>query len=140
MWNQFRTDAYEGMLAETIAMTGHKGDLINAYLTRPLGPGPYPGIVLVHHLPGWDELFREIARRFTQHGYVVICPNLFQRFGHGTPEEVAAVARSKGGAPDDSVVADCDAARRYLVSLPYSNGKVGIIGTCSGGGHCFLVA
>ena len=39
MWNQFRTDAYEGMLAETVTMKGHNGDLINAYFTRPLGAG-----------------------------------------------------------------------------------------------------
>ena len=140
MWNQFRTDAYEGMLAETISIKGHNGDLINAYFTRPLGPGPFPGIVLVHHLPGWDELYREMARRFTQHGYVVLCPNLFYRFGHGRPDEVAGKARGQGGVPDDSVIADCDAALRYLRSLPYSNGKAGVIGTCSGGRHAFLVA
>ncbi|MBI4307258.1 MAG: dienelactone hydrolase family protein [Chloroflexi bacterium] len=140
MWNEFRTDAYEGMLAETIAMKGHNGDLINAYFTRPLGPGPFPGIVLVHHLPGWDELYREMARRFTQHGYVVICPNMYYRFGHGTPQDIAAKARAGGGVSDDSVVGDCEAAMHYLRSLPYSNGKVGTIGTCSGGRHAFLVA
>jgi hypothetical protein len=34
MWNQFRTDEYEGMLAETVTMAGHNGDLIHAYLSR----------------------------------------------------------------------------------------------------------
>ncbi len=140
MWNQFSTDAYEGLLAETVTLHGNKGDLINAYFTRPLGPGPFPGIVLVHHLPGWDEFYREMARRFTQHGYVAICPNLYYRFGHGTPEEVAAKARGTGGVPDDSVVGDCAAAMKYLRSLPYSNGKVGLIGGCSGGRHAYLVA
>ena len=140
MWNQFRTDSYEAMLAETTTITGYNGELINAYLTRPLGMGPYPGIVLVHHLPGWDEFYRETARRFSQHGYVVICPNLYDRFGHGTPEEVAATARGAGGVADDSVVADCDAGRKYLRALTYSNGKVGIIGTCSGGRQAYLVA
>lgn len=140
MWNQFRTDAYEDMLAETVTIAGHKGELINAYFVRPLGRGPFPGIVLIHHLPGWDEIYREIGRRFAQHGYVVICPNLYHRFGHGTPEEVAAMARGKGGVPDDVVVGDCEAAMRYLKSLPNSNGKVGIIGTCSGGRHAILVA
>ncbi|MBI3979085.1 MAG: dienelactone hydrolase family protein [Chloroflexi bacterium] len=140
MWNQFRTDAYEAMLAETVMMKGHRDDLVHAYFTRPQGPGPFPGIVLVHHLPGWDEFYRETARRFTQHGYVVICPNLYERFGHGTPEEVAARARGAGGVPDESVVGDCEAATRHLRSLPYSNGRVGIIGTCSGGRHTYLVA
>ncbi|MBV8301844.1 MAG: dienelactone hydrolase family protein, partial [Candidatus Dormibacteraeota bacterium] len=30
---------YESMLAETVALTGHGGDTINAYLARPLGAG-----------------------------------------------------------------------------------------------------
>lgn len=140
MWNQFRTDAYEGMLAETVIVKGHNGDLINAYLTRPLGPGPFGGVVLVPHLPGWDEFYRETARRLSHHGYVAICPNIFYRFAHGTPPEVAARAREQGGVPDDSVVGDCEAAMNHLKSLPYSNGKVGIIGTCSGGRHAFLTA
>ena len=140
MWNQFRTDQYEGMLAETVTFAGHNGDLINAYFARPLGPGPFPGIVLVHHMPGWDELYREIACRFTRHGYAVLCPNLYYRLGHGTPEEVAVKVREQHGVADDTVVGDCGAAMRYLKALPNSNGKVGIIGGCSGGRHAFLVA
>lgn len=140
MWNQFRTDAYEGMLAETITLKGHNGDQINAYFGRPLGPGPYPGIVLVHHMPGWDEFYREFARRFAQHGYSVVCPNLYFRAGHGTPDDVAAQARSQGAFSDDSVVGDCEASMVYLRALPTSNGKVGIIGTCSGGRYSYLTA
>ena len=140
MWNQLRTDVNEGMTAELITIKGHNGDDIHAYFTRPSGAGPYPGIVLVHHLPGWDEFYRETARRFTDHGDVVICPNLFERFGHGTPEDVAANVRGKGGVPDDSVVGDCEGALNYLKALPYSNGKVGTIGTCSGGRHAYLAA
>ncbi len=140
MWNDIQTDSYDGMSAELITMKGNNGDDIHAYFTRPLGNGPYPGIVLIHHLPGWDELYREFARRFTEHGYVVICPDLYDRFGHGTPDDVAAKVRGEGGVPDDFVVGDAEAAREYLRSLPYSNGKVGVIGTCSGGRHTYLVA
>jgi hypothetical protein len=35
MWNQLRTDQYEGMLAETMTFTGYNGDMVNAYFTRP---------------------------------------------------------------------------------------------------------
>ena len=55
----YQTNMYEGMLAETITMHGHNGDAINAYFARPLGSGPFPGVVLIHHLPGWDEWYRE---------------------------------------------------------------------------------
>jgi carboxymethylenebutenolidase len=53
---------------------------------------------------------------------------------------VAATVRSQGGKPDDSVVADCGAALSWQKALPSSNGKVGIIGTCSGGRHTLLTA
>lgn len=140
MWDQKRTDADDGLTAELIKIKGHNGDDIHAYFTRPNGAGPYPGIVIVHHLPGWDELYREIARRFADHGYVVICPDLYERFGHGTPVDVAAKARAEGGVPDDQVVGDCEAAMNHLKGLSCTNNKVGIIGTCSGGRHTFLVA
>ena len=68
----YQTNMYEGMLAETITMNGHNGDAINAYFARPLGSGPFPGVVLIHHLPGWDEWYREAARRFAHHGFAAI--------------------------------------------------------------------
>jgi len=131
---------YEGMLAETVMMEGNKGDVINAYFARPLGPGPFPGMVLIHHAPGWDEWYREAARRFAHHGYLTISPNIYYRLGHGSPEDVAAKARAGGGVPDDQVVGDVDGARKYLGALPTCNGKIGVFGTCSGGRHAFLVA
>jgi len=136
----YRTDAYEGMLAETITHHGANGDVINAYFARPLGPGPHPAVVLAHHLPGWDEWYREATRRFAHHGYVALSPNLYCRDGHGMPEDVAAKVRAAGGCPDDQVVGDLEGAMRFLRSLPYVNGKVAVFGTCSGGRHAYLAA
>jgi carboxymethylenebutenolidase len=136
----YTTDQYEGMFAETVMMRGAHDDVINAYYARPLGRGPVPGVVLIHHLPGWDEWYRETTRRFAHHGYAAISPNLYFREGHGTPEDVAAKARGAGGAADDHVVGDTEGAMHYLRALPYVNGKVGVFGTCSGGRHAFLVA
>ena len=70
----YQTNQYEGMLSETVIIRGANGDIINAYLAKPLGPGPYPGMVLIHHLPGWDEWYREAARKFAHHGFVTISP------------------------------------------------------------------
>ena len=138
MWNDLRTDAYEGMLAETITFSGFGGDHIHAYHSRPLGAGPFPGVVLIPHMPGWDELNREVARRFTQHGFAVMCPDIYERFGHGKPEEVAAKARESGMVPDASVMGDCAGALEFLKAQPNSNGRVGVIGMCSGGRHAFM--
>jgi carboxymethylenebutenolidase len=128
------------MIAETTTIRGNGGDEIAAYFARPLGPGPYPGVVLIHHAPGWDEWYRDASRKFAHHGYAAICPNLYQREGTGSPEDVAAQVRAAGGVPDDQVIGDVEGAMKHLRSLPISNGKVGVIGTCSGGRQTYLVA
>ncbi|HYM50843.1 MAG TPA: dienelactone hydrolase family protein [Candidatus Limnocylindrales bacterium] len=131
----------EGLMAETIPLVGHGGDLIAAYLARPLGPGPYPGVVVIHHMPGWDEWSKEVTRKFAAHGYVAICPHLHYREGpNASPDDAAAAARAAGGVPDERLLGDAEGAIRYLRSLPSSNGKVGVIGYCSGGRQAFLTA
>jgi carboxymethylenebutenolidase len=136
----YQTNMYEGMLAETVTMPGDGNTLINAYLARPLGAGPFPAVVLLHHMPGWDEWYREATRRFAHHGYVALTPNLYFRVGHGSPEDVAVKVRAEGGIPDDQVVGDVAGAVAYLRALPYINGKIGLFGTCSGGRHAYLAA
>lgn len=129
---------YEGMLAETVTMKGHGGDEIIAYMARPLGAGPYPGVIVLHHMPGWDDATKEITRKFAHYGYIGIDPNLHFREGPGAPDDVAAVSRAAGGVPDDRCVGDVEGAMRHLRSLPYCNGKIGIIGFCSGGRQVYL--
>ncbi len=136
----YTTDMYEGVIAETVVMPGANGDMINAYFARPLGPGPHPALALAHHMPGWDEWYRETAFKFASRGYVTLMPNLYFRSGHGTPEDVAAKVRAEGGVPDEQAVGDLEGAMKYLRALPYVNGKVGIFGTCSGGRHAYLAA
>jgi carboxymethylenebutenolidase len=138
-WNSFNTGAPDGMTASVITLRGANGDEIHAYTARPEGKGPFPGVVLVHHAPGWDEIYREFTRRFAQHGYNAICPDLYCRVGHGTPDEVTEKLRAAGGVADQQVVEDCVAAAKWLKALPTANGKVGIIGTCSGGRHVMVV-
>ncbi len=139
-WNDLDTGKYEGILAQTIVIPGHGDKPLWAYDCRPLGVEKVPGVVLIPHMPGWDEFYRETARRFAAHGYHVVCPDIFRDFGTGNPVEVAAAAREAGGTPDETVMADCKASLQFLNIQPDSNGKVGVIGTCSGGRHAFLAA
>ena len=139
MWNSFDTGGADGMTAQVMAIESG-GERIHAYVARPEGKGPFPGIVLMHHMPGWDEIYREFTRRFAQHGSNAICPDLYCRDGHGRPDDMSAKVRAAGGVADDRVVADASAAARWLRDLPTSNGKMGVIGTCSGGRHAVLVA
>jgi carboxymethylenebutenolidase len=131
---------YEAQVAETVHIRGHQEDQIDAYLARPLGAGPYPGVVVIHHMPGWDEATKEMARKFAHHGYTAISPNLHYREGKATPEENSASIRAAGGMPDARTMGDVHGAIAYLRTLPYLNGKVGIIGFCSGGRQVYLAA
>ena len=131
---------YEGMIAETTAIRGHDGEMISAYVARPLGAGPFPGVVLIHHAPGWDEWYREATRKFAHHGYAAISHNLYHRAGEGSADDVAAKVRAEGGVPDAQVIGDTEGAVQWLRAQPFLNGKVGVIGSCSGGRQTFLYA
>jgi carboxymethylenebutenolidase len=131
----------EALSAETISIAGHGGDEIEAYLARPLGTEQFGSVVVIHHMPGYDSETKEITRKFAAHGYAALMPNLYFRDAPGAdPDDAAATARAKGGVPDERLVADVGGAADYLRALPGANGKVGVIGYCSGGRQSFLSA
>ena len=129
----------EGMIAETIGIAGHNGDPIQAYYARPVTADPVPGVIVLHHMPGWDEWSKEVARKLAYHGYAAICPHLYSRLGPGRWDDVAAAARARGGAPDAQVVGDAAGALAFLRAQPYSSGRVGAIGFCSGGRQAYML-
>lgn len=132
---------YDAVLAETVTITGHDGDRIEAYLARPMLPGPVGGVVVIHHMPGYDAATKEITRRFAVEGFPAICPNLYSREAPGAaPDDAAATARAAGGVPDERLVGDVAGAAAHLRGLASANGKVGVIGYCSGGRQSFLAA
>jgi len=131
----------DAMQAETITITGHGGDEIEAYLARPTGTGAHPGVVVIHHMPGYDRATKEIARTFAVYGYAAVCPNLFHRYAPGAnPADAAAAARAAGGVPDEQCIGDVSGAIAHLKGLADASGKVGVIGYCSGGRQTYIVA
>jgi carboxymethylenebutenolidase len=130
---------HDAVLAETIGIRGHGDDEIEAYTARPMDAAPHSGVVVIHHMPGYDAATKEITRRFATLGYHAICPNLYTREAPGAdPDDAAATARARGGVPDERFVGDATGAARWLRSLPTSNGRVGTIGFCSGGRQSVL--
>jgi carboxymethylenebutenolidase len=131
---------YSGLIGETISLRGHNGDLLQAYLARPLGSAPVPGVVVIHHMPGWDPWTFEVARKLAEKGYMAVAPHLFSRLGSGTWEDLAAAARGTGGMPDAQVVGDIGASVQFLRDQPLCSGRVGVIGFCSGGRQAYMMA
>ena len=125
--------------ADTITIKGHGGDEIEAYLAVPTDAEQFGSIVVIHHMPGYDEATKEIARKFAANGYAALMPNLYHREAPGaSPDDAAATARAGGGVADEQFVGDVEGAMNYLKALPSSNGRVASIGFCSGGRQSFL--
>lgn len=132
--------AYEGMLAETITYPGAGGDSIDAYLARPLGAGPFPAVIVIPEAFGLVTHIKEVARRFAARGYVALAPELYTRIGPPDPTDMTSVGPKMMNLPDGQAVEDLEGAVTYLKGLQQANGKVGVIGFCSGGRHTLLFA
>jgi carboxymethylenebutenolidase len=131
----------DALSAGTVTVRGHCGDEIEAYAATPLAPGSRGGVVVIHHMPGYDRETKEFVRRFATAGYHAVCPNLYHREAPGAaPDDAAATARALGGVPDERLVGDVAGAAEFLRGLDGANGKIGVIGHCSGGRQSFLAA
>ena len=101
----------DAMRAETIRITSHGEDEVEAYLAQPLEGGPHGSVVVIHHMPGYDAGTKENTRTFAVNGYLAICPNLYSREAPGaSPDDAAAAARAQGGVPDERLVGDVQGA------------------------------
>lgn len=75
--------ASEEFLSGPTTLVGHGGDQIEAYAALPTGKGPRGGVVVIHHMPGFDDATKEITRRLASMGYAAVCPNLHHREAPG---------------------------------------------------------
>jgi carboxymethylenebutenolidase len=92
-------------------------------------------------MPGYDRESKEVVRTFGVRGYAALMPNLHHRYAPGANAgDAAAAARDAGGVPDDQCRGDAQGAIDFLRARPEANGKVGVIGYCSGGRQTFMVA
>lgn len=131
---------YEGLRAELVSFRAHNGDKGEAYYAHSLRSGKLPGIVVIHHLPGWDEWTTEVTRKLAHHGFAAIAPHLYFREGNEAPDDLGARVRAAGGVADAQVMGDVAGAMAFLRGQSNTNGKIGVIGFCSGGRHTYLAA
>jgi carboxymethylenebutenolidase len=132
--------AYEGMISENVNFSGAGGDLIGGYLARPLGSGPYPGIIVIHEVFGLVEHTKELVRKFAARGYIALAPDLYYREGPGDPEILSVSIRQSGGVADSRVIGDLEGAVNAIRSVSTSSDSTGCIGYCSGGRQTLLFA
>jgi carboxymethylenebutenolidase len=114
---------------------GHSG---RAYLAvPPAGPGPWPGVVVIHEVLGLNDDIRKKADELSAHGYLALAPDLFDgKFWVRCVRSAIAQVRAGRG----PAFATLDAARGFLAGRPDCTGKTGVIGFCLGGGFALLCA
>ncbi len=124
------------MTASDVSIPAPGGPL-PGYLAVPTGPGPWPGVVVLHDLVGMSHDLREQGDWLAGAGYVAIAPDLFR--GSRRPACIIRMMRETWRRHGPTF-ADVEATGRWLAERPDCTGRVGVIGFCLGGGFALLLA
>jgi carboxymethylenebutenolidase len=126
---------------EWVKFANAKGDSVRAYIAYPERAGKAPAIIIIHEIFGLTPWEPTVADDFAGKGYIAIVPDLLSsRFGISPATEDSGRKLVALLAPD-GVVADLDAAYKYISAQPATNvDRIGIIGFCWGGGNVWRYA
>lgn len=103
------------------------------YLAVPRGAGPFPALIIIHEWNGLVDRVRQVADAFAAQGYVTLAADLYQgRTGSGPEENRRLASEARGNMP--AVIANLNAAQRFLRQRADVTGKIGVMGWCFGGG------
>ncbi|HEX7034842.1 MAG TPA: dienelactone hydrolase family protein [Pseudomonadales bacterium] len=108
-------------------------DATRGYLARPEGPGPFPAVILIHEWNGLVDRIRQTADALAAEGYVALAADLYSGRTGNSREENLALVRETLADPDE-IIANLEAAVRFLEAREDTTGKVATIGWCYGGG------
>jgi carboxymethylenebutenolidase len=109
-------------------------DEMTGYLVWPANAsGKLPAVMVVHENRGLVPHIKDVARRLALEGFLVLAPDFLTPLG-GTPEDEDKGRDMIGKLEAPKVTANAVAAVRWLKSHEKSNGKVGAVGFCWGGG------
>jgi carboxymethylenebutenolidase len=121
------------LFTKDLVFAGPSGD-IKAYLAHPAEvSGKLPAVLVIHENRGLNDHIRDVARRMALEGFIALAPDLLSSAG-GTPQDEDK-ARSMIGALDaKTAIAESIASMDYAAKTRSSNGRVGAVGFCWGGG------
>jgi carboxymethylenebutenolidase len=113
---------------------------MRGYFARPaVIDHKLPGVVVVHENRGLNPYIEDVARRLAVAGFIAFAPDALWPLGGypGNDDDGRAMQRERDGA---EMVEDFVAAVEFLQKHPDSNGSVGSVGFCFGGGMSMRLA
>ena len=123
---------------ETVTYPGAKGEM-RGYLAIPSDGGPFPAVIVIHENRGLNAHIEDVVRRFAVAGFAAYGPDMLAPLG-GTPADPDAARDLFAKLPGEKVVEQAAAAIAMLKADPASNGRVGAVGFCWGGGMVNVIA
>jgi carboxymethylenebutenolidase len=118
---------------ETVTYKGSSGDL-TGYLTLPAeATGKLPAVIVIHENRGLNPHIQDAVRRMALEGFLALGPDFLSALG-GTPADEDQARELIGKLDPAQTVADAVATVDYLRQHPSSNGRIGAVGFCWGGG------
>ncbi len=129
-----------------ISIPAGDGGSFSAYVAKPAGGGPAPGLVVIQEIFGVNQVMRDLCDGFAAQGWLAVCPDLFWRQQPGiqltdkTQEEWNRAVALMNGLDQDKAVEDLKATLGWLRGNPDCTGKVGSVGYCLGGRLAFMMA
>ena len=118
---------------ETVAVPGGAPGL-SGYLASPKGGGKHGAVLVIHENRGLNPHIKDVTRRFAVEGFLALGLDYLSPAG-GTPSDEDKARDMLGALSATDSLASSKAGVAYLKSLPASNGKVGAVGFCWGGGQ-----
>ena len=103
------------------------------YLAVPDGAGPFPSVILIHEWNGLVDRVRQVADALAEEGYVALAADLYGGRTGSSREENVALMQEAQSSPE-RIIANLDAAVRFLRARPDVTGRVATMGWCFGGG------
>jgi carboxymethylenebutenolidase len=116
-----------------------------SYVYRPVGSGPWPGVLVFMDGLGIRPAMLEVGERLATHGYFVLLPDLFYRSGAYEPMDPHTIftdpekrkvlmERFFAHATQGNIMSDTGAFLDHLAAQPdVKPGGVGTTGYCMGG-------
>ena len=128
----FTDERMKGLYVEYPSPGGNSGRM-RGYLATPAGDGPFPAVLVIHENRGLNPYIEDVARRAAVAGFLALAPDgLAPVGGYPGNDDVGRELQAK--LDQAKLRQDIVNSARYLKAHARSNGKLGAVGFCWGGG------